>query len=255
MPQLELVTIPCLSDNYAFLLHASETGQTALIDAPEAGPIEAALSQRGWVLSDIFLTHHHADHIGAVEALRGPQVRVIGGRADTRRLPPLDLAVAHGDEMTLCGAQAHVMDASGHTMGHIALHVPEANAVFTADSLMAMGCGRLFEGDAPTMWATLQRLSALPPDTRVCSGHEYTAANARFALTVDPDNSALQARVARIEAARAAGTPTVPSRLDEELATNPFLRATSDEVKGAIGMAGAPDVDAFAEVRRRKDAF
>ncbi len=255
MPQLELVTIPCLSDNYAFLLHNAETGETALVDAPEAAPIRAALAAHDWALTDIFITHHHNDHIGAVEELRWAGIRVIGAAADAHRLPLLDLQVQDGDTITLCGANATVLEASGHTIGHIALHVPDANAVFTADSLMAMGCGRLFEGDADTMWATLTRLSALPPETLVCSGHEYTAANMRFAVTIDPDNAALTARRDRIEAARANGEPTVPSVLSEERATNPFLRAASQAVKAHVGLPHASDAEAFAEVRRRKDAF
>ena len=255
MPELEIVTIPCRSDNYAYLLHNPDTGQTALIDAPAAAPIADELEVRGWHLTDILITHHHADHVDGVAELRMGGARVIGAAADAERLPELDLAVSHGDTIEVCGTPVHVMDASGHTMGHIAFHVPQAGAVFTADSLMALGCGRLFEGDAATMWATLTRLAELPPDTLVCSGHEYTEDNGAFALTVDGDNPALKARMERVRAARAEGRPTVPSKLSEELETNPFLRARAAEVKAGLGMAGADDVDAFAEIRRRKDAF
>jgi len=251
---LELVTIPCRTDNYAYLLHDTATGQTALIDAPEAGPIRAALDARGWRLSDLLITHHHDDHISAVAALRG-SARVIGAAADAHRLPPLDLTVTGGETFTLCGVDCHVIDAPGHTVGHIAFHIPAADAAFTADSLMSWGCGRLFEGTAAQMWATLQHLAALPPDTLICSGHEYTASNGRFALTIEPDNPDYLARMAEVTAARAAGRPTVPVRLATELATNPFLRAGLPGVKAAVDMAGAPDVEVFAEIRRRKDQF
>ena len=253
---LELVTLPCLADNYAYLLHNAETGQTALIDAPDAAPIRAALAERGWGLDLILLTHHHWDHIDGVEPLREAfGAKVVGAAADAHRLPKLDLAVQEGDVIDVLGAKAHVIDVSGHTIGHIAFHLPEIGAVFTADSLMALGCGRLFEGTPDQMWPSLCKLRALPADTLVCSGHEYTAGNARFALTIEPDNAALQARAAEIAAKRARGEATVPSLLSEEIATNPFLRSDLPEVKAAIGMAGASDVAVFAEIRGRKDRF
>lgn len=253
---LEIVTVPCLGDNYAYLLHDASSGATAVVDAPEAAPIEAALAERGWRLSDILITHHHHDHVGGVEALRKTHgARVIGARADAHRLPPLDLAVAEGDTVTIGGESATVLDVSGHTLGHIAYHFPESAAVFTGDSLMALGCGRLFEGDPAAMWASLTKLAALPPETMVHSGHEYSQSNARFALSIERDNPALQTRAALIDAARAEGRPTVPVRLSEELATNPFLRANLPGVKAALGMTGCADVDAFAEIRARKDRF
>lgn len=251
---LEIVTIPCLSDNYAFLAHDAESGATALIDAPEVAPIRAALAERGWTLSHILITHHHDDHIVGVDELRAETgARVVGAAADAHRLPDLDLAVSEGDTVTIGGYDGTVLDVSGHTVGHVAYSFP--GVVFTADSLMALGCGRLFEGDAPTMWASLTKLAALPPETVVCSGHEYTAANGAFALTVDPDNPALQARVAAVAEARKSGQPTVPSTLSDELATNPFLRATAPEVKAHLGMSDASDAEVFAEIRRRKDNF
>ncbi|MEL6204897.1 MAG: hydroxyacylglutathione hydrolase [Pseudomonadota bacterium] len=254
MSKPELVTVPCRTDNYAFLVHDGDSGQTALIDAPEAGPIAAALSERGWVLSDILLTHHHDDHIAGVAALR-EGARVVGAMADAHRLPPLDLQVRPGDTLTVCGVETRVIDVSGHTVGHVAYHLPAAELVFTADSLMALGCGRIFEGTAPMMWQSLMRLAALPPQTIVCSGHEYTAANGRFAATVDGANPALEARLEAVARSRAEGRPTVPSTLAEEVATNPFLRARAPEIKAALGMDGAEDVDVFAEIRRRKDSF
>lgn len=251
----DLVTIPCLRDNYAFLLH-SAGGRTALVDAPEAPPILAELDRRGWPLDEIWITHHHDDHVAGVEELRRVHSpAVVGGAADARRLPRLDREVSDGDTFDFEGAEVRVLDASGHTVGHIAFHVPDARAVFTGDSLMALGCGRLFEGTPEQMWQSLTRLAVLPDDTQVCSGHEYTAANARFAITVDPKNDALRRRMADIEAARADERPTVPSLLSLEKETNPFLRAGLSEVKSAIDMNEASDVDAFAEIRRRKDAF
>lgn len=251
---VELVTVACLRDNYAFLLHNSATGQTALIDAPEASPIKAALAQRGWQLTDILLTHHHDDHVGGLESLRG-DARVIGAKADAHRLPPLDLAVAEGDMLHICGQTTHVIDVSGHTVGHIAFHMPAAALVFTGDSLMALGCGRLFEGTPAQMWQSLLKLRALAPQTQVCSGHEYTESNARFAASLDPDNADLRLRVRAIETARAAGRPTVPSGLDEERRTNPFLRADDAGLKAHLGMLDQPDVAVFAHIRASKDKF
>ncbi|MBM1220087.1 hydroxyacylglutathione hydrolase [Ponticoccus sp. SC2-23] len=251
-----LVTIPCRSDNYAFLLHNDDTGQTLLADAPEAAPIIAELDDRGWTLDDLLITHHHQDHIDGVEALRDKYgCRVVGARADRHRLPPLDLEVDPDTEFETCGTVASVIDVSGHTVGHIAFHIPQAEAAFTGDSLMALGCGRLFEGTAPQMWESLLRLRALPPQTRICSGHEYTAANARFALTVDGDNSDLVDRAARIDAARAEGKATVPSLLSEECATNPFLRADATGMDAQVDLPGAEAATVFAEIRSRKDNF
>ncbi len=253
---LELVTVPCLSDNYAFLLHETETGQTALIDAPEAAPVLAELDRRGWRLAEIWITHHHADHIQAVDALReATGAKVTGHGKDEKRLPALDRAVHDGERFDFAGHAVQVMDVSGHTIGHIAFHVPDAGAVFTADSLMALGCGRLFEGTAPVMWESLRKIAALPPETLVCSGHEYTQSNARFARTIEPDNPALMSRIAEIDAARAEGRPTVPSTVETELATNPFLRADLPEVQEALGMSGYAPSEVFAEIRLRKDRF
>jgi hydroxyacylglutathione hydrolase len=253
---LEVVTIPCRSDNYAFLLHDSDSGNTVLIDAPEAGPILAELEARGWAISVLLITHHHDDHVEAVETFRArDNCIVIGAKADAHRLPPLDSAVEEGDTIDFSGHKIEVMDVSGHTVGHLAFYVPDAQAAFTADSLMACGCGRLFEGTAEMMWASLSKLAALPPETLICSGHEYTAANAKFAATIEPDNPALISRIGDIETARAAGMPTVPSTLQLELDTNPFLRARLPQVKTAIGMQEASDAAAFGEIRRRKDAF
>ena len=253
---LEIVTIPCLSDNYAFLAHDAVSGQTALIDAPEPGPILAALDARNWKLSHVLLTHHHWDHVdGLAGILEHHSAKVIGAAADAHRLPHLDLQVREGDTFEIGGEPVHVLDVSGHTIGHIAFYMPESTAVFTADSLMALGCGRLFEGTPAQMWASLGKLAALPDETIVCSGHEYTQSNAKFAITVDPDNAALQQRTKDIDRARAAGEPTVPSTLALEKATNPFLRATDPGIKTQLGMENADPVSVFAEIRARKDRF
>ncbi|SLN51959.1 Hydroxyacylglutathione hydrolase [Roseivivax jejudonensis] len=253
---LDLVTLPALSDNYTFLLHDDDSGATAVIDVPEAAPIDAALRERGWTLSEIWLTHHHADHIQGVEALLAKHpAKVTGARADTHRLPPLDRAVSDGDSFTFGGEEVHVMDVSGHTVGHIAFHLPGSTIAFTADSLMALGCGRVFEGSMEQMWDSLQKFTVLDPETTICSGHEYTQKNAEFALTIEPDSSALKSRADAIAAARARGEPTVPSRLSDELATNPFLRAADEPVRRNLDMMDAPAAEVFAEIRRRKDAF
>ena len=251
---LELVTIPCLRDNYAFLARDPETGAIACIDVPEAAPILAALRDRGWKLTDILLTHHHPDHIdGVADLVAATGAKVTGAAADAHRLPPLDHAVQPGDRVKIGAQEGTVIDVSGHTVGHVAFAFE--GLAFTGDSLMALGCGRLFEGTAPMMWASLSRLAALPPDTLICSGHEYTEANARFALTIEPGNPRLVQRAQAVRAARSAGRPTVPSTLAEELATNPFLRASQPEIKALLGLTQATDAEVFAEIRARKDRF
>jgi hydroxyacylglutathione hydrolase len=251
---LDLVTIPCLADNYAYLLHDAASGRTAVVDVPEAGPILAALEAHQWRLTDILITHHHSDHIQGVEALRDrTHARVWGGSADAHRLPPLDEALVGGSRFWLGSEEVHVIDVPGHTIGHIAYLMP--GLAFTADSLMSGGCGRLFEGSARQMHASLAKLAALPPETLICSGHEYTTANLRFALTLEPGNPALISRVAEVAAARAQGRPTVPVSLKTELATNPYLRAHLPALKTAVGLPDADDVTVFTEIRARKDRF
>jgi hydroxyacylglutathione hydrolase len=253
---LEIVTIPCRTDNYAYLVREAETGVVALVDAPEAAPIAAALDERGWPLNLILITHHHGDHVEGVEALRGRSgAKVIGAAADRHRLPALDRAVAEGETITVGTATADVIDVSGHTVGHIAFHFPGERALFSADSLMVMGCGRVFEGTHEMMWASLSKLAALPGETRVYSGHEYAEANLRFALSLGAPTPTLSARAKAIGAARSRGEPTVPSILDEERVSNPFLRAADPALKAWLGMDAAPDAAVFAEIRRRKDSF
>jgi hydroxyacylglutathione hydrolase len=253
---LELVTLPALSDNYTYLLHDSSSGDTACIDVPEADPILSELKTRGWTLTDIWLTHHHHDHIGGVDdLLEVYDAKVTGAAADRHRLPNLNREVQDGDSFYFGGETVDILDVSGHTVGHIAFVVPQSGFAFTADSLMALGCGRLFEGTASQMWDSLQKLAALDPETLICSGHEYTQANARFAITIDPDNADLKMRVERINELRSADEPTVPSKLSEELATNPFLRAADPGIQAHLDMIGAEPVEVFAEIRSRKDRF
>lgn len=252
---VEIITIPCLADNYAFLLHDTASSKTALIDAPEAHPVQQVLDAKGWTLDYVLLTHHHWDHVDELPPLRQPNTIVIGAKADAHRLPPLDLALDEGETFAIGETEGTIIDVSGHTINHIAFHFPSANAVFTADSLMALGCGRLFEGTPEQMWHSLSKLAALPADTIIYSGHEYTAGNAKFALTIEPGNTALQARAAEITAKRTANIATVPSTLSEELETNPFLRAHLPALKTAMNMPAATDEDVFAAIRKLKDNF
>jgi hydroxyacylglutathione hydrolase len=253
---LELVTIPCLQDNYAYLIHDAATGQTAVIDVPDAAPILAALKDKGWALSDILITHHHDDHIQGVDTLRAATgARIRGAAADARRLPKLDHHLREGDTVIIGESVGQVIDVPGHTLGHIAFHFPESQLAFTADSLMSGGCGRLFEGTPAQMWHSLSKLAALPPGTLICSGHEYTMSNLRFAATLEPDNAALISRTAEVAAKRAQSRPTVPVPLRTELETNPFLRASLPALKTAVGLPDADDVTVFAEIRARKDKF
>lgn len=251
-----LVTIPCLSDNYAYLLREKDTGVVALIDVPEAAPIKAELKARGWTLNQIWLTHHHFDHIdGLPDLVADFPAPIYGGAADAHRLPDLDVALKDGDSFELGNTSVHVIDVSGHTIGHIAFFAPAAQATFTADSLMAAGCGRLFEGTPEQMHASFAKMNDWPDDTQICSGHEYTTANIAFALTVDPDNAALHARDKETQSARAAGRFTVPSLMALERATNPYLRPSDAGLRKTLGMAQATDAEVFREVRKRKDRF
>lgn len=252
----EIVTIPCLSDNYAFLIGNTETGEAALVDIPEAAPINAELAARSWTLTSILITHHHPDHVQGLNALTKSQdTIIIGAAADAHRLPELSTSVNEGDALTILGLPVTIFDVSGHTIGHLAFYFADLDAAFTADSLMALGCGRLFEGTPAQMWDSLNKLMALPPETWIFSGHEYTASNAKFALTVDPNNADLQNRAQQTVKARQDGIPTVPSQLSLERATNPFLRAEDTEIAAHLNMSGRPAVDVFTEIRLRKDAF
>jgi hydroxyacylglutathione hydrolase len=234
--------IPILKDNYAWLLKDTETGATAIVDPADAKPIIAAIDAQGGRLDLILLTHHHADHTAGVDEVRAHfNCKVVGAAADAHRLPKLDVAVREGDTVALGNAKGQVIDTPGHTRGQINFFFPEGPVLLSGDTLFSLGCGRLIEGTAGEMFESLRKLAALPGDTKVCCGHEYTESNAKFALTVDPDNAALKARTAEVQKQRAAGQPSVPSSMSDERAANPFLRAK--------------DVASLADVRGKKDRF
>jgi hydroxyacylglutathione hydrolase len=235
--------VPILSDNYAWMLRDSASGAVAIVDPAEAKPIIAALEQAGGRLDLILLTHHHSDHIAGVDEVRArfPGAKVVGAAADAHRLPKLDQAVKEDDTVAFGNAGARVIDTPGHTRGQINYFIADGEILLSGDTLFSLGCGRLIEGTAGEMFASLRKLAVLPGGTKLCCGHEYTESNARFALSVDPDNAALQARTAQARQQRAAGQPTLPSTMSDEMAANPFLRA--------------PDVATFADLRAKKDKF
>ncbi|MGH1412651.1 MAG: hydroxyacylglutathione hydrolase [Pelagimonas sp.] len=250
----EVVTIPCLEDNYAYLVNGPDG--VAIIDAPEAAPIIAALEARDWKPGVIMLTHHHWDHVQAVDELKAKYgCMVMGPKEEEDKLPKLDFALTDGFSGGSEEGKCEVISVPGHTLGHVAFYYPKGGAVFTADSLMALGCGRLFEGSADMMWDSLSKLASLPPDTMVYSGHEYTESNAKFALSIDPENAQLISRVQDITEARAENKPTAQVPLSLELATNPFLRPADPSIRKGLNMDDNTDAEVFAEIRARKDNF
>ncbi len=256
MTALQIHQIPCLQDNYGYLVHDPEAGLTASIDTPDAAAIQQALADRGWHLDYILNTHHHADHAGGNLVLKAKTGCVIvGSRGDAARIPGIDILVSEGDHFALGTHRARILETSGHTVGHICYVFDDDRVAFVGDTLFSMGCGRLFEGTPAQMWNSLQKLMDLPDDMRVYCAHEYTASNGRFAVTIEPRNAALAARVAEVAALRAASRPTVPSTIGLEKATNPFLRPGSPELRQTLGMHTAPDADVLGETRRRKDRF
>ena len=246
-----------MSDNYGVLVHDSATGATATIDAPDAAAVLAALDQQGWRLSDILVTHHHADHVQGISGVktRFPEARVVAPAREAARIGGVDVEVAEGNLVTVGHLQAKVIETPGHTAGHIAYWFEDDNALFAGDTLFALGCGRVMETPMHTMWDSLLKLSQLPGETQVYCGHEYTQANAKFALTVDPTNDLLQQRAREIASLRAQAEPTLPTTIALELATNPFLRAEQPSVQAAVGMPGADPAAVFAELRERKNRF
>jgi hydroxyacylglutathione hydrolase len=246
----------CLTDNYGVLLHDPESGATAAIDAPETGPIEAALKQTGWRLSDILVTHHHGDHTAGIADLKQRyQCRVVAPRAEAARIPLVDVQVREGDRVAVGKLSAQVIETPGHTAGHIAYWLDDDDLAFVGDTLFSIGCGRVIEGTAEMMWQSLLKLRALPGGTRIYCGHEYTQSNIRFAETIEPDNMALIARAAEVAKQVAERKPTIPTTMDSEKAANPFLRADLPEIAAALGMAGKPPAQVFAEIRARKNKF
>ncbi len=246
---------PCLSDNYGFLIHDPETGETACIDTPEADRILAEADSRGWRITQIWNTHWHPDHAGGNEKIKAETgCHVTGPAGEADRIAIIDRTVSQGDTVRLGAIEVQVLDTPGHTSGHIAYYVPSISTAFVGDTLFALGCGRLFEGTPSQMWNSLTKLRALPDDTTIYCAHEYTAANAAFALSVDPDNKDLIDYADGVQKKRAAGAPTVPTTIAAEKAANPFLRADILPFQKAMGHAGDA-VATFAEVRKRKDNF
>lgn len=256
MAKLDIHQFPCLSDNYGVLVHDAERNLTASIDAPDAKAVAAALKEKGWRLTHILTTHHHHDHTDGNLALKADtKCTIIGPRAEAAKVPGIDRQVGEGDTFAFGAHEVRVFDTPGHTAGHITYWLPGDGVAFAGDTLFAIGCGRVIEGNAQTMWASLRKLMALPKETLVYCGHEYTQANARFALTVEPDNAALQKRAKEIDAMRAAGKPTLPTTIGIELETNPFLRPHISAIQQRLGMAGKPEWQIFGEIRERKNRF
>lgn len=254
MSKLDIDQFICRSDNYAVLIRDEEANVTASIDAPDADAILKRLNDNGWQLTHLLITHHHADHTGGNLALKeATGCKIIGPKAEAERIPGIDEIVGEGDTFDFGAFEVRVLETPGHTVGHIAYWIPDARVAFVGDTLFAMGSGRIFEGNAELMWESLEKIAKLPPDTEIYCGHEYTLANAKFALTIEPDNQALQNRVKQVEDLRAANQPTLPTRVDLELETNPFLRPQVSAIRERLGMPFAPDWKVFGEIRERKN--
>jgi hydroxyacylglutathione hydrolase len=251
---LQIHQFPCLSDNYGFLAHEPESGATATIDTPDAEEILRQAKAKGWRITDIWNTHWHPDHAGGNAAIKAATGARVTGPAEVERIGQApDRVIGEGDIVELGGVEARVLDVGGHTLGHIAYVFDAEKVAFVGDALFSMGCGRLFEGTPEQMWGSLQKIAALPPESTLYCAHEYTEANARFAIYYDPVNRDLQARIEEVKRLRAEGKPTVPMKLETELKTNPFLRAA--QLKHSIMRPDATDVEAFADLRKRKDNF
>ncbi len=254
MGAFDIVLVPCLTDNYCVLLHEPVSGETAAIDAPNAAAIKAALAERGWRLNHIFITHHHTDHTAGIAELKAFYgASVTGPEAEADRIPGLTRVVTASTRLSFAEHVINVLETPGHTLGHVTYFFPDDAMVFTGDTLFSLGCGRVFEGEAHMMWESVSKIAALPGDTNLYCGHEYTLNNARFAMTIEPENEALKARVAEVEALRAAGKPTLPTTLNVEKATNPFLRPQSRIIRARLGLEGAPDWQVFARLRQLKN--
>jgi len=253
---LQIDQFMCREDNFGVLIHDPESGETALIDAPEERAILAAVERTGWTPTMILTTHHHQDHVEANLALKKRfGLKIAGPKAEAAKIPGIDIELSEGSKFEFAGQPVQVIETPGHTAGHICYYLPRSHVAFVADTLFAMGCGRLLERPAPVMFHSLTKLMELPAATALYCGHEYTLANARFALTVDPTNSALKERAAKVEKLRANDEPTLPTTLAEELATNPFIRWHDPAIRRNLGMEEASDAEVFAEIRKRKDNF
>ncbi|RST86163.1 hydroxyacylglutathione hydrolase [Aquibium carbonis] len=251
---LEIEQFMCRSDNFGVLARDPATGETAIIDAPETEPILAAIERTGWTPTVILTTHHHGDHVESNLALKEKfGLTIVGPDSEASRIPGIDRTVKDGDTFMLGNETVRVIETPGHTAGHVCYHFPDSRVAFTGDTLFSLGCGRLFERRPPDMFDSLKKLMALPLETAIYCGHEYTLSNARFALTIDPTNSALKVRAAEVERQRAEGLPTLPTTLMQEMATNPFLRSHDPVIRRNLGMEAATDEAVFAEIRKRKD--
>lgn len=256
MSKLQCHQFPYGSDNYAVLLHDADTGETACVDAGDAQAVLQALDQQGWQLSHLLITHHHADHTaGLADVKSATGCRVIGPEPASVSIVGLDQTVGDGSEFGFAGRTVRALHTPGHTRDMINYHFADDALVFTGDTLFSMGCGRLFEGDAAMMLESIRKLKALPANTRVYCAHEYTATNARFALDVDPGNAALQERANEVTVLRERDEPTVPSTLQMELDTNPFLRTDNASLRESLGMSDADEVAVFAELRERRNRY
>jgi hydroxyacylglutathione hydrolase len=247
----------CLQDNFGVLVHDPATGATAAIDVPEAAPVLKALADKGWTLTDILVTHRHADHVQGIPEVKQhfPKARVVAPRGEAERVPMVDEKAGEGDFIKVGKLTAKVIETPGHTIGHIVYWFEDDNLLFAGDTLFSLGCGRVMEAPMAVMWNSLEKLAELPGETQVYCGHEYTLANGKFALTVDPTNAMLREHLEKATALRAAGAFTIPSTIALELAINPFLRADEQDVRAAVGMPDADPADVFAEIRERKNKF
>lgn len=253
---LQIRIFPCLKDNYGFLLHDNESNTTAVIDTPDVNAIENALNENKWELTYILNTHHHWDHAGGnLELKQKTGCRIFGPRAEAASIPGIDVELGEGDIFNLGNFKARIFDTPGHTAGHIVYLFETESAAFVGDTLFSMGCGRLFEGTAEQMWNSLQKIMRWPDETRIYCAHEYTQANARFALTVEPHNQELITRAKEVDQMRAEGKCTIPTTLLLEKRTNPFLRPMSDDIRSVIGMENSSDLEVFTKIRHLKNSF
>lgn len=256
LPQLDVHMFPCLEDNYGYLVHDKDSGFTACVDTPEVEPILRALDDKGWQLTHILNTHHHFDHAGGnLELKEKTDCIIIGANKDADRIPGIDIQMGDGDTYLFGKHEMTILETPGHTSGHVSYYFADSGIAFVGDTLFALGCGRLFEGTPEMMWESLQKLLALPEETLIYCAHEYTAANADFAITVEPDNGDLRTRKSEIEKLRARNKPTIPTTIGLEKRTNPFLRPDSENIRETVGLRDASDTEVFAEVRTRKDRF
>ncbi len=253
---LEIISLPVLADNYIYLIYDAATGETAVVDPAIAQPVLKVLQEKNWQLNYIFNTHHHSDHVGGnLELKQKTGCKIFAGDYDRNRIPGIDRCLQEGDTVSLGKHNAKIIFTPGHTLGHIQYYFADDKVLFCGDTLFAMGCGRLFEGTPEQMWHSLQKLKLLPPDTRVYCTHEYTQKNGRFALTIEPENQALQNRMKIIDKLCSEAKTTLPTTIADELATNPFLREESAPLRNRLGMANSKPLDVFAQVRRMKDSF